>query len=99
MCINSSDISSNHFRPFDVVIRSVDVAYLGRCHPSTAMITTSKNWIRRNRTNLGITVGVLGAGYVVCQYVLSKIAETGERMDSGRTAKEKYISPLGEQTR
>lgn len=58
------------------------------------MINTTRNWLRRNRTNLGITVGVLGAGYIACQYVLSKIAETGERMNCGRTAKEKYIFSL-----
>lgn len=54
------------------------------------MITATKNWLRRNRTNLALGFGVLGVGYVAGQYVLSKITETGERMSSDRTAKEKY---------
>lgn len=54
------------------------------------MITATKNWVRRNRTNFAIGFGVLGVGYVAGQYVLSKITETGERMSSDRTAKEKY---------
>ncbi len=54
------------------------------------MITATKNWLRRNRTNFAIGLGVLGVGYVAGQYVLSKIAEAGERMSSERTAKEKY---------
>lgn len=53
------------------------------------MITATKNWLRRNRTNFAIGFGVLGVGYVAGQYVLSKITETGERMSGDRTAKEK----------
>lgn len=54
------------------------------------MITATKNWLRRNRTNFAIGFGLLSVGYVAGQYVLSKITETGERMSSDRTAKEKY---------
>lgn len=53
------------------------------------MITATKNWFRRNRTNFAIGFGVLGVGYVAGQYVLSKIAEAGERMNSSRAAREK----------
>ncbi|MCJ1426871.1 peroxin [Sticta canariensis] len=52
------------------------------------MITATKNWLRRNRTNFAIGFGVLGVGYVTGQYALSKITEAGERMGSDRTAKE-----------
>ena len=54
------------------------------------MITATKNWLQRNRTNFAIGFGVLGVGYVTGQYALSKITEAGERMGSDRTAKEKY---------
>ena len=54
------------------------------------MITATKKWLRRNRTNFAIGFGVLGVGYVTGQYALSKITEAGERMGSDRTAKEKY---------
>lgn len=57
------------------------------------MITATKNWLRRNRTNFAIGFGVLGAGYVAGQYVLSKIAEAGERMSNERIAKEKFGFP------
>lgn len=59
----------------------------------TTMITATKNWLRRNRTNFAIGFGVLGVGYVAGQYVLSKIAEAGERMSNERTAKEKSVFP------
>ena len=36
-------------------------------------------------------VGVLGAGYVLTQYIIGKIAETRERMSSDRIAREKYV--------
>lgn len=55
------------------------------------MITATRNWLRRNRTNFAIGIGVLGVGYVAGQYVLSKVTEAGERMSSDRTAKEKYV--------
>lgn len=35
----------------------------------------------------------MGAGYVVTQYVLSKINDARERMSSDRIAKEKYEPP------
>lgn len=54
------------------------------------MITATKNWLRRNRTNFAIGFGVLGVGYAAGQYTLSKITEAGERMNNERTAKEKY---------
>ncbi|KAL8878550.1 MAG: hypothetical protein Q9198_003661 [Flavoplaca austrocitrina] len=52
------------------------------------MIDTSRRWLRRNQTNFAVGVGVLGAGYVAGQYVLSKIAETRQRMNEDRVAKE-----------
>jgi len=55
------------------------------------MITATRRWLRRNRTSLGIGVGVIGVGYVAGQYVLSKISEARERMTGDRIAKEKFV--------
>ena len=54
------------------------------------MISATRRWLRRNRTNLAIGLGVLGAGYVAGQYILNKISEARERMSSDRIAREKY---------
>jgi len=53
------------------------------------MISTTRNWLRRNRTKLAIGFGVVGAGYVAVQYVLGKISEARERMSVDRIAREK----------
>lgn len=53
------------------------------------MVASTRQWLRRNRTNFAIGAGVVGAGYVAGQYVLSKIAETRQRMAEDRVAKEK----------
>lgn len=55
------------------------------------MIGATKRWFRRNRKGLAVGFGVIGAGYLAGQYVLSKIAEARERMSSDRIAKEKYV--------
>ncbi|KAI1106888.1 Peroxin-3 [Jackrogersella minutella] len=52
------------------------------------MISASRRWFRRNRTPIAIGVGVIGAGYLATQYVLSKINDARERMSSDRIAKE-----------
>ncbi|KAK1769809.1 peroxin-3 [Phialemonium atrogriseum] len=52
------------------------------------MFAATRRWVRRNRTPLAIGLGVVGAGYVVTQYVLSKINDARERMSSDRIAKE-----------
>ncbi|KAI4107592.1 MAG: hypothetical protein L6R37_001552 [Teloschistes peruensis] len=52
------------------------------------MISSTRTWLRRNRTNFAIGAGVLGAGYVAGQYILSKITETRQRMSEDRVAKE-----------
>ncbi|KAI4131166.1 MAG: hypothetical protein LQ338_001371 [Usnochroma carphineum] len=52
------------------------------------MVASTRQWLRRNRTNFAIGAGVVGAGYVAGQYVLSKIAETRQRMAEDRVAKE-----------
>ena len=56
------------------------------------MITATRRWLRRNRTNFALGFGVLGAGYLVGQYVINKISETRERMNNERVAREKYDS-------
>ncbi|KAI1772523.1 Peroxin-3 [Hypoxylon cercidicola] len=52
------------------------------------MISATRRWFRRNRTPIAIGVGVIGAGYLATQYVLSKINDARERMSSDRIAKE-----------
>jgi len=56
------------------------------------MIQTTRQWLRRNRTNFAIGAGVLGAGYMAGQYVLGKLSEARQRMGEDRIAKEKYVS-------
>jgi peroxin-3 len=53
------------------------------------MFSATRRWFKRNRTPIAIGLGVLGAGYVVTQYVLTKIHDARERMSSDRIAKEK----------
>jgi hypothetical protein len=55
------------------------------------MFSATRRWFRRNRTPLAIGLGVVGAGYVVTQYVLAKVNDARERMSSDRIAKEKYV--------
>ncbi|KAJ0309218.1 hypothetical protein COL516b_003116 [Colletotrichum fioriniae] len=52
------------------------------------MLEATRRWFRRNRTPLAVSVGVVGAGYVVTQYVMGKINDARERMSSDRIAKE-----------
>jgi peroxin-3 len=54
------------------------------------MISTTRQWFRRNRTTFAIGAGVLAAGYGVAQYALGKLSETRQRMSDERIAKEKY---------
>ena len=55
------------------------------------MIGATKRWFQRNRKGLAIGAGVIGAGYLAGQYVLSKISEARERMSSDRIAREKSV--------
>ncbi|KAL1852815.1 peroxin [Diaporthe australafricana] len=52
------------------------------------MFAATRRWFRRNRTPIAISVGVVGAGYVVTQYVLNKLNDARERMSGDRIAKE-----------
>ncbi|KAJ5562727.1 hypothetical protein N7461_001488 [Penicillium sp. DV-2018c] len=52
------------------------------------MIGATKRWFQRNRRGLAIGAGVIGAGYLAGQYVLSKISEARERMSGDRIARE-----------
>ncbi|KAL2200956.1 Peroxin-3 [Corynascus similis CBS 632.67] len=52
------------------------------------MLASTRRWFRRNRTPLAIGVGVVGAGYLVTNYVLGKLRDARERMSSDRIAKE-----------
>jgi len=62
------------------------------------MLGATRRWFRRNRAPIAIGVGIVGAGYVVTQYVLSKLNDARERMSSDRIAKEKY-DPLAFQSK
>ncbi|KAK2732042.1 peroxin 3 [Colletotrichum kahawae] len=61
------------------------------------MFDATRRWFRRNRTPLAIGVGVVGAGYVVTNYVLGKINDARERMSSDRIAKENSLRRRFEQ--
>ncbi|WDK15468.1 peroxin-3 [Colletotrichum graminicola] len=61
------------------------------------MLEATRQWFRRNRTPLAIGVGVVGAGYVVTQYVLGKVNDARERMGSDRIAKENSLRRRFEQ--
>ena len=54
------------------------------------MLDATRRWLRRNRTTLLISAGVVGAGYVAGQYVVGKIQEARQRMSDDRISKEKY---------
>lgn len=56
------------------------------------MFAATRRWFRRNRTPITVTVGLVGAGYVVTQYIVSKLNEARERMSNHRIAKEKYMN-------
>ncbi|PKS09976.1 hypothetical protein jhhlp_004600 [Lomentospora prolificans] len=70
----------SRFRP------ALEFAHIAQ--PPAAMFAATRRWFRRNRTPLAIGVGVMGAGYVVTQYVISRINDARERMSSDRIAKE-----------
>ncbi|PTB67414.1 peroxin-3 protein [Trichoderma citrinoviride] len=52
------------------------------------MLSSARRWVHRNRRPIAIGLGVVGAGYAVTQYVMSKINDARERMSSDRIAKE-----------
>ncbi|KAB2576908.1 Peroxin-3 [Lasiodiplodia theobromae] len=52
------------------------------------MISATRRWFRRNRTNFAIGAGVLGAGYLAGQYLLGKLSEARQRMSDERIARE-----------
>lgn len=53
------------------------------------MFQSVKNFVKRNRTNIAIGVGLAGAAYI---YARSKVTEAKDRMSSDRIAKEKLDS-------
>src|SRR5687767_12685204 len=52
------------------------------------MITSTRKWFRRNRTNFAVGAGVLGAGYLAGQYVINKLSEARLRMSEERISRE-----------
>lgn len=56
------------------------------------MYAATKNWLRRNRTTLAISAGIVGAGYVAGQYILGKLSEARQRMSDDKIAREKSVS-------
>ncbi|KAK3048863.1 peroxin [Extremus antarcticus] len=52
------------------------------------MFQATRRWLRRNRTTLLISAGVVGAGYVAGQYVIGKIQEARQRTTEDRISKE-----------
>ena len=58
---------------------------------AVAMLASTRQWVKRNRANFAIGAGVLGAGYLAGQYVVSKFTEARQRMSDDRIAREKYV--------
>jgi peroxin-3 len=58
------------------------------------MISATRRWVRRNRGGIAIAAGVVGATYLAGQYVIGKISEARERMNSDRLAREKYVQAV-----
>jgi peroxin-3 len=52
------------------------------------MLAATRRWFKRNRTPLLVTAGVLTAGYIAGQYVITKIQEARRRMGEDRIAQE-----------
>ncbi|KAK7707316.1 peroxin [Botryosphaeria dothidea] len=52
------------------------------------MISATRRWFRRNRTNFAVGAGVLGAGYLAGQYLLGKLTEARQRISDERIARE-----------
>ncbi|KIW00806.1 uncharacterized protein PV09_07785 [Verruconis gallopava] len=52
------------------------------------MLSSTRQWLRRNRTTFAIGAGVLAASYGVAQYAIGKLSETRQRMSDERIAKE-----------
>ncbi len=69
------------------------IAAVKQSRSTSKMLAATRRWFRRNRTPLTIGLGVLGAGYVATQYVLTKFAEARERSSSEHVSREKYCTP------
>lgn len=54
------------------------------------MLAAGRRWLRRHRTSIAVGLGVVGAGYLAAQFVVSKITEAKDRMLGDRAAREKY---------
>ncbi|KAK6349674.1 peroxin [Orbilia brochopaga] len=52
------------------------------------MLKQTRNFFRKNRTNLAIGAGVIGTIYLGANYVMSKLSEAKNRMATDRIAKE-----------
>jgi hypothetical protein len=87
-------LSTSPTQLFHILCNSFNTAWYRESIKEVAMISATKNWLRRNRTPLAIGFGVVGVGYVATQYVLGKISSARERMSSDRIAREKYYTPI-----
>ncbi|KAJ6264818.1 hypothetical protein Dda_0970 [Drechslerella dactyloides] len=56
--------------------------------PTAAMLKQTRNFFRKNRTNLAIGAGVIGTIYLGANYVLGKLSEAKNRMATDRIARE-----------
>jgi peroxin-3 len=57
------------------------------------MFEGTRNFFKRNRTNLAVGFGLAGAGYLAVQFIGNKLSDARTRMMSDRVAKEKYPHP------
>jgi Peroxin-3. len=55
------------------------------------MLAATRRWVKRYRVPIALSFGVVGAGYLVTNYVVNKLRDARERMTSDRIAKEKCV--------
>ena len=63
------------------------------------MLAATRRWVKRYRVPIALSFGVVGAGYLVTNYVVNKLRDARERMTSDRIAKEKCVFPLSPRSR
>jgi hypothetical protein len=88
--------ATNHRHAIDICLHSKSPNLHNGCIVSTQinMISSTRQWLRRNRTTFAVGGAVLGAGYLATQFVLGKLTETRQRMSDERIAKEKYVDTV-----
>jgi hypothetical protein len=83
-------------RPHDAILfLAADLIHSLKLYISylTTMFEGTRKFLRRHRTNLVVGVGIVGAGYLVMQYIGNKLSEARNRMMNDRVARRSRITP------